>query len=299
MSAGGGMSDDTAHNPLTVLVVDDQPVQRRLVGETLRAAGRVRVNYGERVSQVIASLIYFLPDMMVVDWDVDGGKGLDLVLRIRAGEAGEEFKALPIIMVTARKRQSDIERARSAGGDEFVVRPFSTATMVARVMEVRARPREFVETATYSGPCRRRRRDADYNGPRRRLMDAVEDNADAPDVQIRKGLARMYVEKIAEQLKVLEPGAPARELCLTCGQLNALADDMQDPLLVAATASLFSYVKGVGAEATINNAVVQAHLDAILQLAELPNFEIELRRTVTQELSALVAKKLRKAGAAA
>lgn len=292
------MSVETA---LTVLIVDDQPFQRRLIGETLRAAGRVHVNHVEVIDQAVASLMYFQPDVMVVDWDVDGGKGLAFVKRVRNGEAGEQFRSVPVIMVTSRGRQSEIELARNAGVDEFVVRPFSTATMVRRVMEVRARKREFVQSTTYSGPCRRRRNDPKFDGPKRRLFDQAEKNADAPDIQIRKGLVRMYCESIGKLLQAIGPGKEGtmRELCLTCGQLSTLAGDMDDRLLMSATSSLFNYVKGVGAEALPNTGVVQAHLDAIVQLAELPNFQVELRQTVTQQLSVMVTKKLRQAGAAA
>jgi hypothetical protein len=171
-----------------------------------------------------------------------------------------------------------------------------------RVLEVRARRREFVESTRYIGPCRRRRASSDgYDGPRRRLFDTKDKHADAPDVQIRKGLARMYCERIGMLMRALKPGDAdaTRELCLTCGQLSALAGDMKDRLLMSACSSLFNYIKGVGAEAPLNVDVVQAHLDSIVQLAELPNHQVDLRQTVTQQLSVMVTKKLRQAGQAA
>jgi len=295
-----GMADDEI--VLKILVVDDQLFQRRLVGEMLRGAGRVHVEHAESADQAVLALSYFQPDMMVFDWDVDKGRGLDLVKRVRMGEAGDAMRPLPAIMMTSRNRSSDIERARNAGVDEFVLRPFSTATLLKRVYEVRARRRDFVESSKYVGPCRRRRfRNEDYDGPRRRLFDSQDKHADAPDVQIRKGLARMYVESISALLHSIGEGKTeaVRELSLSCGQLAALAGDMKDRLLMSATSSLFNYVKGVGAEAPLNRDVVQAHLDAILQLAELPNYQIELRQTVTQQLSVMVTKKLRHAGQAA
>jgi len=114
-------------------------------------------------------------------------------------------------------------------------------------------------------------------------------------------LARMYVERISGQLSALKPAdsEAKRDLCLTCGQLSALAGDMNDRLLMSAASSLFNYIKGVGADAHFNVDVAKAHLDAILQLAELPNHQIELRQTVTQQLSVMVTKKLRQAGEAA
>ncbi len=63
--------------------------------------------------------------------ELGGGVGLNLVRRLRAGEAGDTYKKLPVIMVTSRNRASDIELARNAGVDEFVLRPFSTSAVLA------------------------------------------------------------------------------------------------------------------------------------------------------------------------
>lgn len=285
---------------LKILVVDDQPFQRRLVTETLRSMGRVRIEHVENADQCFLAFLYFVPDLVITDWALGGNQGLDLVKRLRAGEAGVPFKKVPIIMVAERTSSGDVESARAGGVDEFVLRPFSTTTLLKRVKEVRERRRDFVESTKYTGPCRRRRkRDESYDGPRRRLFDAAEKDADAPDVQIRKGLARMYVERLHQLLKEATTPAGVRDLCLTCGQLSTLASDMRDKLLMSATSSLFNYIKGVGAEAPMNLDVVKAHLDAILQLAELPNSQFEIRQTVTQQLGVMVTKKLRQAGQAA
>lgn len=294
MARGG---DETI---LKILVVDDQPFQRRLITETLRSMGRVSIEHVENADQCMLAFLYFEPDLVVTDWALAGGGGLDLVKRLRAGEAGEQFKKAPVIMVAERMSPNQLDKGRAAGIDEFVVRPFSTTTLLKRVKEVKDRRREFVESTKYTGPCRRRRkRDEGYDGPRRRLFDGSDKNADSPDVQIRKGLARMYVERIQQLVKEAATPAGVRDLALTCGQLSALASDMKDKLFMSATSSLFSYIKGIGAEAPMNEGVVKAHLDAILQLAELPNSQFEIRQTVTQQLGVMVTKKLRQAGQAA
>lgn len=284
------------------MVVEDQPFQRRLTVETLRTMRNVVVEHIACADVCLESLSFFQPDLIIAAWNMSGCDGVTLAQRIRSGDAGEEYRRVPIVLVTERGRPSDIDRARAAGVDEFVQIPFSTSTLLRRVRETQGRRRDFVESARYMGPCRRRRpRNEGYDGPRRRLFDSSERNADAPDVQIRKGLARMYCERISILLKGLEPGdsAALRDLGLTCGQLSALAGDMDDRLLMSAASSLFNYIKGVGAEASLNIEVVQAHLDSIVQLAELPNYQVELRQTVTQQLSVMVTKKLRQAGQAA
>ncbi|MBX3428965.1 MAG: response regulator [Hyphomonadaceae bacterium] len=284
---------------LRILVVDDKPFQRRLTIETLRQMRSVVVEHVESADHCIETLPLFAPDIIVTTWDMDGSDGVAMTARIRAGECGETFRRVPIVVVTERGRPSDIDRARSSGVNEFVQTPFSTATLLRRVRETQRRIRDFVESAKYVGPCRRRRAsEIDYDGPRRRLFDSNDKQADAPDVQIRKGLARMYCERIGELLKALKPGdADAlRDLGLTSGQLSALAGDMKDRLLMSACSSLFNYVKGVGAGHSLNAEVVQAHLDSIVQLAELPDSQVELRQTVTQQLTVMVTKKLRQAG---
>jgi DNA-binding response OmpR family regulator len=293
-------ADDGEEAILRILVADDHQFQRRLISETLRGHGRVHINFAEDVDHCLVALAYFQPDILIVDWALGGEQGLNLVKRLRAGEGGDAYKKLPIIMVTARTRLVDIEYARAAGVDEFVLRPFSTATMMARITEIRTRRREFVESTRYIGPCRRRKR-GDYDGPRRRLFDGADKNADAPDIQIRKGLARMYVERIQALLNAATPDNAngMRDVCLACGQLSVLADDMKDKLFMSAASSLFSYLKGVGSAAAINAEVVKAHLDSIVQLADLPNSQFEIRQTVAQQLGIMVTKKLRQAGQAA
>jgi CheY-like chemotaxis protein len=295
MHADGG---DTAI--LKVLVVDAQLFQRRLVAETLRSLSRVSVAYAEDTEQCLMAISYFGPDLIVAEWRPSDSESL--VVRLRAGDAGDAYRRVPVIMMADNARAIDVETARNAGADEFVMRPFSAATMLSRVLEVRERRRDFVESARYTGPCRRRRRaDEFYDGPRRRLFDMDDKRADAPDVQIRKGLARMYVERLSALLAAADPANrdSMRDLSLASGQLSALASDMKDRLFMSAASSLFNYVTGVGPNMVLVRDVVQAHLDAIKQLAELPNYQLDVRQTVTQQLSVMVVKKLRQAGQAA
>jgi len=107
----------------------------------------------------------------------------------------------------------------------------------------------------------------------------------------------MYCERISVLLRAVARENPesVRDLCLACGQLSALTGDMNDRLLLSAASSMFNYVKGVGAEATLNVDVVEAHIGAIIQLAELPDSKADMRQTVTQQLTVMVTKKLRQA----
>lgn len=289
-------ANDAAENAvLKILVADSHIFQRRLLAETLRSGGRTLVDYAENAEHCAAALSLAQFDILVIDWELDGGAGLDVVKRVRRGQHGEMAKRIPIILVSPPCSSRDVDYARNAGIDELVVRPYTTGAMLDRVAEVRENRREFIEAANYIGPCRRRRAaDDSYNGPRRRLFDGADAQADSPDVQIRKGLARAYCDRIGALIQQIKGDAleALRNLCLACGQLNTLASDTRDPQLIAASSSLFNYVRGIGATANLNTGVMQAHLDAIIKLAELPNYQFEIRQAVTQELGVLVAKKL-------
>lgn len=284
---------------LRFLVVDDQPFQRRLVAETLRAFGASRVEYADSTNQCLEVFSYFTPDVLITGWDMSDGDGIELVRRLRAGDAGPILRRLPIIMAATRNKERDIEVARNSGVDEFLLRPFNTASLIARVEAVTKRRRDFVESVVYVGPCRRRKMISDYEGPLRRLFDSDDAEADTPDVQIKKGLARMYAERIMMLLPEATPGNRngMRDLSLACAQLQALARDLGERLLMRGADSLLHYVRGVGAEGELNMDVIRAHLDAIVQLAELPNSRADIRQAVASELGVMVEKKLKQAAA--
>ena len=283
------------------LIVNESGFQRKLIAETLRAFGAQHIDHAESAAAGLEALSYVVPDILITDWDMEDGDGLSLVRRIRSGDLGPVLKRLPVLMIASRNKAGDIERARNSGIDEFLLRPFSTASLIARITAVTKQRREFIESVVYIGPCRRRKMLSDYDGPLRRLFDADEIDADTPDVQIKKGLARMYAERI---MALLDDATPEnrtgmRDLSLACAQLHALASDLGERLLLTATQSLIHYVRGVGAAGALKHDVIRAHLEAIVQLAELPNSQVDIRQTVTNELGVMVTKKLRQAAAAA
>jgi DNA-binding response OmpR family regulator len=74
------------------------------------------------------------PHLLVVDWMLPGGSGLDLVRTVRA--AGDR---VPIIMVTARNEEPDIVVALEMGADDYLVKPVSLRQLVARMRAVARR----------------------------------------------------------------------------------------------------------------------------------------------------------------
>lgn len=294
MNAAGEAAEGAV---IRVLVADGQIYQRRLLAETLRSRQTI-VDFADNEDECAASLALIRFDILILDFDLESCGGVDFAYRLRRGAFGDHSRKLPIIMVAHPASARQITEARNAGVDEFLIRPFATGAMLERVAQVRFHRREFIESPNYIGPCRRRRApDANYTGPRRRLFDGADALGDAPDLKIRKGLARIYCQQIAALMQQVKANAldALRDFTLACGQLAVLSEDTKDAELISASASLFSYAKGVGATAALNPSVVQSHLDAIVKLAELPNCKVEMRQAVTRELNVMVAKKLRQA----
>lgn len=80
-----------------------------------------------------------VPDLLILDWMLPGVSGIELCRRLRQRP---ETERLPIIMLTARGEESERVRGLATGADDYVVKPFSTPELVARVRAMlrRAKP---------------------------------------------------------------------------------------------------------------------------------------------------------------
>src|SRR4051794_3636347 len=112
-----------------VLVVDDEPTISDVVSRYLRRAGyetRTAASGPEAV-QVAEAL---RPNLVVLDLMLPGFDGLEGMRRIRADEGGSRGAA---ILLTAKGEESDRIIGLRLGADDYVVKPFSPAELVARV----------------------------------------------------------------------------------------------------------------------------------------------------------------------
>jgi CheY-like chemotaxis protein len=152
---------------LKVLVVDDNVHMRKLVITILQAFGINQIfeaGDGERAWQ---SLREVNPDILVLDWVMEGMSGIDLVRLIRSNpQAPNPF--VPVIMLTGHTSLEHVREARDAGINEFMAKPISVKTMMSRLVAVIEQPRPYVRTGNFFGPCRRRRPLREYQGPERR-----------------------------------------------------------------------------------------------------------------------------------
>jgi DNA-binding response OmpR family regulator len=120
---------------VTVLLAEDDTDIRDLVTFKLRQQG-YEVRAFEDGLSALASARDDPPDLAVLDITMPGMSGLDVCRELRADPATSD---VPIILLTARAQESDIETGFSVGADDYVVKPFSPRELVSRMQAVLAR----------------------------------------------------------------------------------------------------------------------------------------------------------------
>ena len=152
---------------LRVLVVDDNVHMRKLVITILQAFGVTQVFEAHSGETGWAALREYNPDIVILDWVMEGMSGIDLMKMLRANpQSPNPF--MPAIMLTGHTALEHVQQARDAGINEFIAKPVSVKTMMSRLSAVIEHPRPFVRTNGYFGPCRRRRVE-DHSGEERRV----------------------------------------------------------------------------------------------------------------------------------
>jgi two-component system, OmpR family, phosphate regulon response regulator PhoB len=115
-----------------VLVVEDESAIAELISINLRHAG-YEVTIATTADQAQSEVDRVLPDLVVLDWMLPGQSGLALAKRWRSQSRTRE---LPVIMLTARAEEADKIAGLDAGADDYLVKPFSTNELLARIRAV-------------------------------------------------------------------------------------------------------------------------------------------------------------------
>jgi two-component system phosphate regulon response regulator PhoB len=115
-----------------ILIVEDEASIREMVAFALRKADMDVVQAADARAAEIA-LADAPPDLILLDWMLPGTTGLELARRLRRQEHTAD---VPIIMLTARGEEMDRVNGLEAGVDDYVVKPFSTRELIARIKAV-------------------------------------------------------------------------------------------------------------------------------------------------------------------
>lgn len=118
-----------------ILVVDDEPAIRQMLGFALMSAGYDCREAGD-VDEAQAALNKTAPDLILLDWMLPGLSGVDFARRLKREPA---YRDIPIIMLTAKGEEPDKVRGLESGCDDYVTKPFSTRELLARIKAVMRR----------------------------------------------------------------------------------------------------------------------------------------------------------------
>ena len=128
---------------MTVLVVEDEPNIRDLVCLHLRHEGYTCAAFADGHAALAAVEIQVF-DLMVLDLMLPGLDGLSLCRAVRNGRLNAD---VPILMLTAKREESDKVVGLESGADDYLTKPFGVRELVARVRALLRRPRLNANTA--------------------------------------------------------------------------------------------------------------------------------------------------------
>ena len=111
----------------TILVVDDEPCFREVVGDILAAEGH-RILSACNVDEAMSAIHREKPAVILTDQMMPEVDGLAFVQRLRATPGWADIR---VVVVSAKAQPDDIERAMEAGADDYLVKPFSAGELRA------------------------------------------------------------------------------------------------------------------------------------------------------------------------
>jgi two-component system, OmpR family, response regulator MprA len=119
-----------------ILVVDDDAPIRRMLERTLSAEQYV-VETAVDGGDALAAIERAVPDLVLLDVAMPGLDGLSVCRRLRA-----KGLSTPVLLLTARDEIADLVDGLDAGADDYLVKPFSTEELLARIRALLRRGRE-------------------------------------------------------------------------------------------------------------------------------------------------------------
>jgi len=128
-----------------IQVVDDDLELRRLIAFTLRESGYLIVEAGDGEA-ALALFREEQPDLVILDVNMPKADGFEVLRRLR--ESGDRT---PIMMLTVRAAEEDQVRGLDLGADDYLPKPFSPRTLLARVRALMRRSGEGHEARLEAG----------------------------------------------------------------------------------------------------------------------------------------------------
>ncbi|VAW05308.1 chemotaxis protein CheYIII [hydrothermal vent metagenome] len=175
---------------VSILVVEDSQFIRSLIVNSLRVMGVGSIQSVDDGAQAIEFIKLvdsdpmkagmMMIDIIISDWEMSPVDGMMLLRWIRRHKDSPD-RFVPFMMLTGYSEPKRVHDARAMGVNEFMSKPFTVNALAGKLFSVINKPRQFVHTASYFGPDRRRQV-IPIDGPDRRKL-----TYDSPEVEVVNG----------------------------------------------------------------------------------------------------------------
>ncbi|BBN59256.1 chemotaxis response regulator CheY [Hydrogenovibrio marinus] len=128
---------------MNILVVDDFSTMRRIVKNLLKELGFSKFDEADDGANAWPMIQTGKYDFIVSDWNMPQMTGIDLLRHVRADA---KLKDTPFLLITAEAKRSQILEAAEAGVDGYIVKPFTAATLNAKIQKIFERVEERKKT---------------------------------------------------------------------------------------------------------------------------------------------------------
>lgn len=118
---------------LSILIVDDYRAMLRIIRNLLRHLDYADVDEATDGGMALAMLRRRRYDLVISDWNMQPMSGLELLCAVRADAI---LRDTPFIMVTAECKTENVIAAKEAGVNNYIVKPFSAATLEGKIASV-------------------------------------------------------------------------------------------------------------------------------------------------------------------
>src|SRR6266545_2208364 len=136
---------------IKVLIVDDEHYTRKVIRTLLMSIGCTKIHEANDGAHGLEAIRAIAPDAVLLDWEMPGIDGPTFVRRVRS-PGTFPLPNVPIIMLTGHGERSRVLEAVRLGVHEFLLKPVSSATLLARIVSVLTKPRTMVRRGDYYGP---------------------------------------------------------------------------------------------------------------------------------------------------
>jgi DNA-binding response OmpR family regulator len=250
-----------------VLILDQTQSAARMLTDLLNNIRRGQVWLATTTAMAVSIAQTADPQIIFAEYAGPDLDGLAFTKTLR--RSSFSCRKAPVIMVTAQATPGAILGARDSGVHEFLRKPYTYKDLVRRLEAASLRPRNWVEAVGYVGPDRRRFNSAEYQGARKRRVDAANSAEEASALQA--------LRIVASAIGAIEtdPGQAYRSLCVQASELQKAAAVIGNEPLRAAAAELQRELTQVGSPKGLSRAQLEPFGKKLL--AFLPKSDVAAR----------------------